>query len=82
MSLNLVFEVWQDIKRHVSPIDRPDAAETLVDILVNNDYDIEHIRDVFQGDAHVKRVLLGFQDNEGDLESDEEDPEDETDDNY
>lgn len=80
MAVDIVHEVWQELKRHISTGDRAEAADSLVNLLIDNDYDADQIRDAFKGDNDVKRALQSFlDDTEEDL--DEED-EDEYDDRY
>lgn len=79
MAVDIVHEVWQELKRHISTTDRSEAAENLVNILVDNDYDADQIRDAFKGDNDVKRALQSFLD---DAEEDLDEEEDDYDDNY
>lgn len=74
MAVDLVQEVWQELKRHINTSDRADAADTLVNLLIDNDYDAEQIRDAFKGDNDVKRALQSFLDDaEEDLDEEDED---------
>ena len=72
MAVDLVHEVWQELKRHISIADRAEAADSLINLLVDNDYDAEQIRDAFKGDNDVKRALQSFLD-DAEEELDEED---------
>jgi hypothetical protein len=66
--------LWQEIKRYISVPDREDAADTLVNVLIDNDYDAEQIRDTFKGDADIKRALQSYlDDHEEDLDEEDED---------
>lgn len=80
MAVDLVHEVWQELKRHIGTADRSDAADSLVNLLIDNDYDAEQIRDAFKGDNDVKRALQSFLD-DAEEDVDEED-EDDYDDSY
>lgn len=74
MAVDIVHEVWQELKRHISTADRAEAADALVNLLIDNDYDAEQIRDAFKGDNDVKRALQSFLDDaEEDLDEDEDD---------
>lgn len=75
MAVDIVYEVWQELKRHISTADRAEAADSLVNLLIDNDYDAEHIRDAFKGDNDVKRALQSFLD-DAEEELDEEDEDD------
>ena len=74
MAVDIVYEVWQELKRHISTGDRAEAADSLVNLLVDNDYDAEQIRTAFKGDNDVKRALKSFIDDaEEELEEEDED---------
>lgn len=74
MAVDIVYEVWQELKRHISTSDRVEAADSLVNVLIDNDYDADQIRDAFKGDNDVKRALQSFLDDaEEDLDEEEED---------
>lgn len=78
MSEHLAAEIWGELKRYVNTVDRAEAAETVVQILMDNDSDVEDIRDAFKGDSDIKRALTSYLDNDNDYsEDDEEEPEDE-----
>ena len=36
MAVDIVYEVWQELKRHISTGDRAEAADSLVNVLVDN----------------------------------------------
>lgn len=74
MPLDLASEVWSEVKRYVNTVDRSEAAETVVNVLIDNGYDGAEIRDAFKGDSDIKRVLAAYID---DQEEDDEDEEDE-----
>ena len=82
MSETVASEIWSELKRYVNTVDRDEAAEAVVAILIDNDSDVEDIRTAFKGDADIKRALTAYLDNDknyeddGDDESDEEDEED------
>ena len=78
MSVELSAEIWAELKRYVNSVDRAEAAETLVSVLVDNDIDAEEIKDAFKGDGDVKRALAEYLKEEESLdEEDEEDYDDE-----
>lgn len=81
MAIHLVNDLWQELKRYISTVDRPEAADILINLLIDNDHDAEQIRDVFKGDNEVKRALQSYFD-AGDEEEFDEDDEDEYDDSY
>jgi len=79
MSEAIASEIWGELKRFVNTVDRAEAAETVIQILMDNDSDVEDIRDAFKGDTDIKRALTAYLDNDKDYveEDDEEEPEDE-----
>ena len=77
MSESIAAEIWGELKRYVNTVDRADAAETVVQILMDNDSDVEDIRDAFKGDSDIKRALTSYLDNDNDYSEEEEEPEDE-----
>jgi hypothetical protein len=85
MAVNLANEVWQEIKRYVNGMDRVEAAEALVSVLIDNDISAEEIKTAFKSDSEVKQALKQYLDDHADSDDDEdyEDYEDdEEDDNY
>jgi len=78
MSETIASEIWGELKRFVNTVDRADAAETVVQILMDNDSDVDDIRDAFKGDSDIKRALTAYLDNDKDYtEDDVESEEDE-----
>jgi hypothetical protein len=80
MSVDLAREIYNELKRFVNTVDRDEAAETLVSVLIDNDIAADDIKDVFKGDSDIKRALTSYlKDHPEDEE--EEDEEDYYDDN-
>ena len=82
MSSIVASEVWNELKRYVNTVDRQEAAETLVAVLIDHDEDVEDIRDAFKHDSDVKRALTAYLDNDKSYDDEDdldEEPEDETD---
>ena len=74
MTSQVASEIWGELKRYVNTVDRAEAAETLVAVLIDHDESAESIRDAFKGDADVKRALAVYLDT--DTEYEDEEPED------
>lgn len=72
MSETIASEIWGELKRFVNTVDRAEAAETVVQILMDNDSDVDDIRDAFKGDSDIKRALTAYLDNDNDYEEEEE----------
>ena len=81
MSLPVIKEIWSELKRFVNTVDRDEAAEILVGLLIDHDEDPEDIREEFKGDSDVKRALAAYMDQHDDTDEDEyedyDDPEEE-----
>jgi tryptophanase len=80
MSVDVAYDIWTEFRRFLSTPDRAEAADALVNVLIDNDYDAEDIRSAFKGDADVKRALQSYLDDAG--EDPEEDSEDYDEDEY
>jgi len=76
MSADIAAEIWSELKRYINSMDQADAAETLVNIMIDNDIDSEDIRNAFAGDAVIKRILSDYVDEEEDEYEEEEYEED------
>ena len=79
MSVELASEIWSEIKRYVNSVDRNEAAETLVSVLIDNDVSAEEIKSAFKGDGDIKRALADYLKEEEGLEEEEEDSYDDDD---
>ena len=82
MSVELAKEIWDEIRRYVNTVDRDEAAETLVSVLIDNDVDADEIKNTFKNDSEVKRALAHYLKDHEDPDEDEEDEEDYEDDDY
>jgi hypothetical protein len=72
MTETVASEIWSELKRYVNTVDRAEAAETIVSILIDHDSDIEDIRDAFKSDSDIKRALTVYLDNDKDYTEEEE----------
>ena len=68
MDLELVSQVWQELKHHV--VDKADAADALVNVLMENGGNIDEVKSAFN-DRDVTKALKAYDDN--DLQEEEED---------
>ena len=75
MSEAIASEMWGELKRFVNTVDRAEAAETVIQILMDNDSDVEDIRDAFKGDTDIKRALTAYLDNDKDYAAEDEEDE-------
>jgi hypothetical protein len=77
MTVELANEIWSELKRYVNTVDRDDAAETLVSVLIDNDVGPDEIKAVFKSDSDVKKALASYI-----SDHDETDDEEEIEDDY
>jgi hypothetical protein len=84
MEASLVSEIWNEIKRYVNTVDRSEAAETIVSVMIDNDVDADEIRTAFKNDTDIKQALSTYLKDQEDEEYDdvEEEDEDDDDDSY
>ena len=76
MKLDFVAEVWDALRSHIDFNDRTDAADSLINLLIDNNYEAEDIKDAFKGDKEMLTALkenLAHQDTEESYEDYEED---------
>ncbi len=76
MSVEIASEIWTEVKRYINSVDRNEAAETVVSILIDNDVDAEDIKTIFKGDGDIKRALADYLKEEEELEEEEDDYDD------
>ena len=75
MSLDTIAEVWEALREHIDLSERNDAADTLVNFLIDNNYEIDDIKDAFK-DKDITKALKGYAEEhfqEDDYEDYEED---------
>jgi hypothetical protein len=76
MSLDFVAEVWDALRSHIDFNERSDAADTLINLLIDNNYEADDIKSAFRGDKEILGALKGYaeqHDIEEDYEEFEED---------
>ena len=82
MSITIVAEVWRALKQEIDETNLPDAAESLINVLVDNDYENADIKEAFRKEPHVMQALREFNEQYQDEEyEDEEEEEEEYEDN-
>jgi hypothetical protein len=82
MTADLASEIWNELKRYVNTVDRSEAAEILVSVLIDNDCDPDDIRVAFKGDSDVKVALASYIKDLYDEPEEEEFEDDELDSDY
>lgn len=81
MSVDLSREIYNELKRFINVVDRDEAAETLVSVLIDNDISADDIKDAFKSEADIKRALTSYLKDHLD-EEEEEDYYDDEDEDY
>ena len=81
MSVELANEIWSELKRYVNTVDRAEAAETMVSVLIDNDVSADDIKLAFKSDTEIKRALTSYlkdheEEDDEDLHDDKDDDED------
>jgi hypothetical protein len=75
MSLDIIAEVWDALREHVDLNDRGNAADTLVNFLIDNNYEIDDIKDAFK-DKDITKALKGYAEEHFQDEDEEDDADD------
>ena len=74
MSVEVAHDLWNELRRFLSTPDRAEAADAVVAVLIDNDYDAEDIRQAFKGDKDIKQALESYIDDaDEDADEDSED---------
>ena len=74
MSVDVAYDLWTEFRRFMTAPDRAEAADALVAVLIDNDYDAAQIRSAFKDDRDVRQALQSYlDDTEEDTEEDSED---------
>jgi predicted metal-binding transcription factor (methanogenesis marker protein 9) len=79
MSVDLSREIYNELKRFINVVDRDEAAETLVSVLIDNDISADDIKDAFKGESDIKRALTSYLKDHLDEEEEEDDYDDDED---
>lgn len=72
MSAEIAAEIWGELKRYINVVDRVEAAEQVVNIMIDNDIDVDEIQSAFKSDTDIKRALTSYLDNDRDYSDEEE----------
>jgi hypothetical protein len=82
MSVELAKEIWSELRRHINTVDRDEAAETLVAVLIDNDVNADEIKSAFKSESDIKRALASYIKDHADEEEEEFDDDDGEDEDY
>lgn len=72
MSLSLVTEVWDVLRSHIDFNERNDAADSLINFLIDNNYETDDIKESFRGEKEILTALKSYI-AENEVEYDDED---------
>jgi hypothetical protein len=72
MSLDFIVEVWDALRSHIDLNDRTDAADSLINLLIDNNYEPTDIKDAFSGEKEVLSALKDYLE-QHDIEDDVDD---------
>ena len=78
MSLDFVAEVWDALRTHIDINERKDAADSLVNLLVDNNYEADEIKEAFRGEKEILTALKDYV-SEHDIEEEYEEYEEDID---
>jgi hypothetical protein len=81
MSLDIISEVWDALREHIDLNERGDAADTLINFLIDNNYEVDDIKDSFK-DKDITKALKGYAEQHFQDEDYEEHDEDDPDESY
>jgi hypothetical protein len=86
MSLSATNEAWETLRSFIDPNDRTEAADALVNMLIENGNDADDIRSEFN-DRDIKTALTAYlkdhpEDEEDDWDDEEEDDYDDEDEEW
>ena len=60
MSVELSKEIWTELRRYINTVDRDEAAETLVSVLIDNDVGADEIKETFKSESGRAVILLRY----------------------
>lgn len=72
MSIEVLSATWAELKRYINVVDRIEAAETFINVMVDNDITPDDIRNEFKGDTDIKKALVSYLGEDDDVEIEED----------
>ena len=79
MSITVIAEVWRALKFEIDGSNLPDAAETLVNVLIENDFEPADIKEAFRRETEVMQALRDYNSQYEEEEFEEEEYEEDED---
>lgn len=72
MSLDFIAEVWDTLRSHIDMNDRGDAADSLINLLIENNHEADDIKNAFKGDKDIIGALKYYAEEHFPEEEDED----------
>lgn len=72
MSLDFAANLWESIKSYIAPIDIDEAADLVVNLCIDNDFDVSEIKEAFRGDKEIIKALKAFTDQSEEYDENED----------
>ena len=79
MSIEVIAELWRELNRYINTVDQEEAADSVVSLLIDNNYSVDEIRHAFKGNSDIKRALAAYINDELEEEPDEDEDYDDND---
>jgi hypothetical protein len=79
MSITVIAEVWRALKLEIDETNLPDAAESLINVLIDNDYEAADIKEAFRREPAVTEALREYSSQYEEEEYEEEEYEEDED---
>lgn len=76
MPAALANEIWSEVRRFINSMDRAEAADTVVSVLIDNDIGPDEIRASFKNDSDIKQALKDYLDDTEEVYDEEEELDD------
>ena len=68
MAVELAQQIWQELRRHIPAVDVSEAADSMITVLIDNDYTAQEIYQGFKGDDDVRQSLETYMDDMDDMD--------------
>lgn len=75
MSLDLISEVWETLRYHIDLNERSEAADNLINLLIDNNCEPDEIKNAFRGNKEITKALKYYVE-QHDIEDDDDEDED------
>jgi uncharacterized protein (DUF433 family) len=82
MSLDFIAEVWDALRTHIDITERKEAADTLVNLLIDSGFESDEIKDSFRNDKEINGALKYYREQHESEEEYEEDFDEDEDDEW